>query len=187
MNIYTSFILICWIVFVCYWAFSATEAKKSKRLNARWFGFRLLLIIILVIYFETSFSVRFGTFHFSATASPILSAIGALLCGAGIALAIWARYHLGKNWGMPMTRREEPELVTSGPYAYIRHPIYTGVIVAIIGSGFASGAGWLMVCVLYAGYFIVSAFVEEKTLSAEFPQQYKEYKKHTKMLIPFVF
>lgn len=60
-----------------------------------------------------------------AVHSPVLGAIGADLFVAGIAVAIWAHIHLGRNWGMPMTQKTEPELVTSGPYRVVRHPIYS--------------------------------------------------------------
>jgi protein-S-isoprenylcysteine O-methyltransferase Ste14 len=69
-----------------------------------------------------------------AVHSLILAAIGALVFACGIALAVWARLHLGRNWGMPMTQRAEPELVTSGPYRFVRHPIYTGLLTALLGT-----------------------------------------------------
>jgi hypothetical protein len=62
----------------------------------------------------------------AASHSDTLSWTGVALCVLGFGLAISARWHLGRNWGMPMSRKEQPELVTSGPYAYIRHPIYIG-------------------------------------------------------------
>jgi protein-S-isoprenylcysteine O-methyltransferase Ste14 len=68
-----------------------------------------------------------------AVHSVILTAIGAVLFACGIALAVWARLHLGRNWGMPMTQRAEPELVTSGPYRFVRHPIYSGLLTAMLG------------------------------------------------------
>ena len=68
-----------------------------------------------------------------AVHSVSLAAVGALLFACGIALAVWARLHLGRNWGMPMTQRAEPELVTSGPYRFVRHPIYTRLLTAMLG------------------------------------------------------
>jgi len=69
-----------------------------------------------------------------AVHSLILAVIGALLFACGIALAVWARLHLGRNWGMLMTQRAEPELVTSGPYSFVRHPIYSGLLTAMLGT-----------------------------------------------------
>src|SRR5258708_3671779 len=69
----------------------------------------------------------------SASHSIFLGWTGVALCVLGFGLAINARWHLGRNWGMPMSRKEQPELVTSGPYAHLRHPIYTGLILAMLG------------------------------------------------------
>ena len=105
----------------------------------------------------------------------------------GITLAIWARRHLGRNWGMPMSLKEEPELVTSGPYKYIRNPIYSGMLLALLGTGLVLGLPWLVAFVACSIYFIYSSKVEEKIMAEQFPQTYPEYKKRTKMLIPFVW
>jgi protein-S-isoprenylcysteine O-methyltransferase Ste14 len=65
--------------------------------------------------------------------SPVLGAIGAIVFASGIALAVWARVQLGRNWGLPMTQKDEPELVTSGPYRFVRHPIYSGLLAGYSG------------------------------------------------------
>ena len=88
---------------------------------------------------------------------------------------------------MPMTERTEPELVTSGPYRYVRHPIYTGMILAFIGTALAVDYAWLIVLVIGGMYFIYSALHEEKFLKQQFPTQYPEYMQRSKMLVPFLF
>jgi protein-S-isoprenylcysteine O-methyltransferase Ste14 len=80
-----------------------------------------------------------------AVHSLILAVIGAVLFACGIALAVWARLHLGRNWGMPMTQRAEPELVTSGPYRFVRHPIYTGLQAAMLGTALVNNLLGLIV------------------------------------------
>ena len=87
---------------------------------------------------------------------------------------------------MPMTRKERPELVTSGPYAYVRHPIYTGILVAAFGSAIGTSAFGLVPFVLLGIYFVYSARKEEKLMMAQFPEQYSQYMNRTKMLVPFV-
>ena len=86
-----------------------------------------------------------------------------------------------------MTQKDEPELVTSGPYHLIRHPIYSGILVA--GLGTALGLNWLwLIAVGLAGiYFIYSATVEERYLAEQLPDAYPAYKHSTKMLVPYVF
>ncbi len=108
------------------------------------------------------------------------------LCLAGFLFAIWARLHLGRNWGVPMSLREQHELVTGGPYARVRHPIYSGLMLAGLGTVLALGMQWLPAMVLVGVFFVVSARTEEKMLSEQFPGAYPTYRQRTKMLIPFV-
>ena len=105
---------------------------------------------------------------------------------SGIALAVWARVQLGRNWGMPMTQKAEPELITSGPYRFVRHPIYSGLLAGLLGTALASNLIGLIVVAILGVYFYYSASVEEKNLTATFPAAYPAYRARTKMLIPFV-
>ena len=104
----------------------------------------------------------------------------------GLGLAVWARLYIGRNWGMPMTKREHPDLVTTGPYRYIRHPIYTGIILGLLGTALATTLYALIAVAALAGVFIFSATREERFLAEEFPDAYPEYKAHSKMLVPFL-
>lgn len=87
---------------------------------------------------------------------------------------------------MPMSLKQNPELVTSGPYHYIRHPIYSGILLAMLGSSISSSFLWLILMAISGTYFIYSAVVEEKLMAKQFPKDYPEYKRKTKMLIPFI-
>jgi protein-S-isoprenylcysteine O-methyltransferase Ste14 len=116
-----------------------------------------------------------------------LQGIGLALFVLGLALAIWARLYLGRNWGMPMSQKVDPELITTGPYSSIRHPIYSGIILAMIGTAIAVSLYWLVAVVLLGAYFVYSAFMEERFMSQLFPGSYPEYKRSTKMLVPFIF
>ena len=101
--------------------------------------------------------------------------------------AIWARVHIGRNWGTPMTQKDQPELVTSGPYHLVRHPIYSGILVASVGTAVALSWFWLIAVGLAGVYFLYSATVEERYLTEQFPDTYPLYKHSTKMLLPFIF
>jgi protein-S-isoprenylcysteine O-methyltransferase Ste14 len=105
----------------------------------------------------------------------------------GFGLAINARWHLGRNWGMPMSRKEQPDLVSSGPYAHIRHPIYTGLILAMLGSAIGVNVFWLLILVPVGAYFIYSARREETLMLQLFPEQYAAYMARTGMLAPRLF
>jgi protein-S-isoprenylcysteine O-methyltransferase Ste14 len=115
------------------------------------------------------------------------SAVGIALFAAGLSFAVWARVHLGRNWGTPMTQKDEPELVTSGPYHRVRHPIYSGILVAGVGTAIALSWWWLAAVGLGAIYFLYSATAEERFLAEQFPNDYPAYQRSTKMLVPFVF
>ena len=86
-----------------------------------------------------------------------------------------------------MSEKADPELVTTGPYSAVRHPIYSGIILAMAGTAVAVSWYWLVAVVLLGGYFIYSAVMEERYLAERFPDAYPRYKQSTKMLIPFVF
>ena len=118
---------------------------------------------------------------------PLRAGAGLVLFAVGLGFAIWARVHIGRNWGTPMTSKDEPELVTTGPYRYVRHPIYSGILVA--GARTAVALSWIrLIAVVLAGiYFLYSATVEERFLTEQFPDAYPAYKRATKMLVPFLF
>jgi protein-S-isoprenylcysteine O-methyltransferase Ste14 len=167
-----------WLVFWIYWIASAAASKQSVPS-----GWRTRLTGVSAVgVFLIAGVLRDGSL---AVHSVILAAIGALLFACGIALAVWARLHLGRNWGMPMTQRAEPELVTSGPYRFVRHPIYSGLLAAMLGTALVDNLLGLIVVVVLVAYFYYCGIVEERNLTATFPKAYPEYRGRTKMLIPF--
>jgi protein-S-isoprenylcysteine O-methyltransferase Ste14 len=85
-----------------------------------------------------------------------------------------------------MTQKDDPDLVTSGPYRRVRHPIYSGILLALLGTALATNLYWLIALGVLGVYFVYSAKVEERLLTASFPSTYPSYRTKTKMLIPFV-
>jgi protein-S-isoprenylcysteine O-methyltransferase Ste14 len=186
MRVYSFLIAACWIGFLGYWFIAAFGAKRNAR--SPWQAVLVRAIIAaVVILLIRSRVLNVGPGSNATISNPFVRMFGVLLCVAGIAYATWARRHIGKNWGMPMSVKERPELVSSGPYAYTRHPIYAGVIVALVGSALAMSLWWLVGSVVAFVYFLYAATREEKTMIAEFPREYREYQRRTKMLIPFLF
>lgn len=172
----------CWIVFWLYWLLAATQAKPGHGRWTRHAGVRVAVVVVVV------FLVRgLGFRPHSATSDPVLAGIGVALFVLGLVLAVWARLYIGSNWGTPMSRKDEPELVTTGPYRRVRHPIYSGLILAMIGTALAVTVYGLIAVAVLAAYFIYSATREEAYLAGEFPSAYPAYKRSTKMLVPFVF
>ena len=174
----TATILIVWGVFWIYWFIAAVGAKSGTR-RGRNRPPGLIVFIVFVL-------LRAVRVNGLAIHSPVLKGVGVALFASGLALAVWARLYLGRNWGMPMTEKEEPELVTSGPYRFVRHPIYSGLLLAILGTALATNLYWLIALGVLGGYFIYSARVEEGLLTTSFPDAYPRYRARTKMLVPFV-
>ena len=172
-------ILIVWGAFWLYWFVSAFGAKhgSARGVRARVPGLIIALGFVLVRVFGA---------HSLTVHEAIVRGLGVAMLAAGLGLAVWARIYLGRNWGMPMTTKDEPELVTSGPYRYVRHPIYSGLLLAVLGTALATNGYWLIVAGTMAAYFIYSATVEEQLMTRSFPTAYPAYRARTKMLIPFV-
>ena len=167
-----------WAAFGLFWLIAAIGAKtgpRSYRLRAPSL-FVLVAVVVLRVFKPTS----------AAVPGVILPAVGMGLLVCGVGLAVWARIHLGRNWGMPMTQKDEPELITSGPYRVVRHPIYSGLLLALLGTALATSVYLLIFLGVLGAYFVYSARVEERLLTSLFPTAYPGYKARTKMLIPFV-
>jgi protein-S-isoprenylcysteine O-methyltransferase Ste14 len=179
MSALTTFFAAAWVVFWIYWMVSAARVKKGTR--PRLAVVPRLVVIVLVILFNVALKGHRLTVH-----SQILHVVGLIFLLSGLSLAVWARVYLGRNWGMPMTQKDEPELVTSGPYQLVRHPIYSGLLLAMLGTALALTFYWFIAVVVLGIYFIYSATVEEKIMAASFPTTYQSYRAKTKMLIPFV-
>jgi protein-S-isoprenylcysteine O-methyltransferase Ste14 len=173
---------IVWLVFWVFWLIAAFTAKSGK--SGGWTGIRGLRVFIFAAFYIVVRDV--GLRQHSLRPGPALAAIGLALFLLGLGLAVWARLYIGRNWGTPMSRKEEPELVTTGPYHLIRHPIYSGLILALIGTALATTLWGLIAVPILGGFFIFSATREEAYLTDQFQDTYRAYKHSTKMLIPFV-
>jgi protein-S-isoprenylcysteine O-methyltransferase Ste14 len=175
-------IAVGWMVFWAYWFAMAITAKEEQSRLTQFAGVRvgIILVVLLVI------RLRVFKGHGAATGDPWLLGLGLALFVLGLALAVWARVYLGRNWGMPMSRKADPELVTTGPYRRIRHPIYTGMILAMVGTAIAVSFYWLFAVVILGAYFLLSAVVGERTMAKLFPTDYPPYRHATKMLIPYL-
>lgn len=171
-----------WAAFWLYWLVAAFSMKRGRVSWSHEGRIRVVIIVLAIVL------VRLGVLRgHRVTTDPWREAIGLVLFAVGLGFAIWARVHIGRNWGTPMTQKDEPELVTSGPYRLVRHPIYSGIIVAGIGTAAALSWFWLAPVGLAGVYFLYSATVEERYLAEQFPDSYPAYERSTKMLVPFVF
>ena len=164
-----------------FWLYSLVAAFSMKRGRVPWsreLGIRAVIVVVVILL------VRFGAFqHHASNTNLWLAGVGLVLFALGLGFAIWARLHIGRNWGTPMTQKDEPELVTSGPYHLVRHPIYSGILVAGVGTAVALSWLWLIAVALAGVYFVYSAKIEEHYLTEQFPDTYPVYRRSTKMLV----
>lgn len=185
MHVIDLVIVIVWVIFWAYWLIAARGMKRGRSGGwSRLIGLRVAALLV-VIFVVRSWGLR--GHQAGAGTDPVLVGVGLALFLLGLGLAVWARLYIGRNWGTPMSRKDEPELVTTGPYHRIRHPIYTGLIIAVIGTALATTLYGLIVAGILGGFFVYSAIREEAYLTEQFQDTYRTYQHSTKMLIPFVF
>lgn len=168
-----------WAAFWVYWLVAAFSTKRGRVPWSRELWIRAAIAVVVVVL------IRVGAFRgHHLNHDPWRGAAGLVVFGAGLGFAVWARRHLGRNWGTPMTQKTDPELITSGPYRWVRHPIYTGIVLALAGTAVALNWTWLIAAALALSYFVYSALVEERNLIEQFPDAYPAYQRSTKMLVP---
>jgi len=171
-----------WIAFWVYWIVASVGVKLEQHRWGRFAGIRVAAVLVVLLLVRARALKGQATTH-----DPWLQGFGLAVFFSGLALALWARVHLGPNWGTPMSQKVDPELITTGPYRRIRHPIYSGIILAMIGTTIGVSLYWLLAVVFLGAYFLYGAFMEERFMVARFPDSYPAYKRSTNMLIPFVF
>ncbi len=177
--------LVPWGVFALWWAVRALGAAKTVRREplSSLFGHRLFFVAGGVLLSYTPHSLSYPLWPSSR---PL--AIGALgLECVGIAFAIWAREHLGRLWSGRITLKEGHRIVKSGPYRLARHPIYTGLLVGICAVVMVRGTlAAAVALVLFLIGFTRKILGEERLLTAEFGDEYRQYQKQVKALVPFL-
>lgn len=184
---YSIIIIASWMAFLLVWGIGAIGTKPDVQNRSGSFWFWRALVIILIVIFGGRFV---GVDYYAKLpfqSDPVFGWIGAACSVVGIGIAIWARVYLGRNWSAHPTQKAEHELVTTGPYGYLRHPIYTGVILALFGT---ISVGFIYTLVIFAVFLVI--FVariprEERIMRTLFPDQYPAYQKRTKRLIPWVW
>ena len=198
MMSYDTIILVSWTAFLLVWGISAFFVKPDVRgggytaLWQRYWILRLaaaaIMIFVAVRLGRSTRSPGAALFSHGIFTPPLaLSWIGAMLTAIGIGFAIWARVNLGRNWSSRPAVKEHHQLVTTGPYAYARHPIYSGIMLAALGTAFTTSIYGVGMVIFISIAFALRMNKEEKIMLELFPEQYPEYQKHTKRLVPFVW
>ena len=175
-----------WIIFAAYWAVSALKTRRTIRSES--FVSRLSLSFMTAAAFILIFSGRIHSgflYRHVFPPSDLLAVAAVVLTWSGIAIAIWARWHLGENWSGRITLKENHELIRTGPYVFFRHPIYSGLDLAALGGVLAVNrwravAGFVLILVT----FWIKAKKEERLLATQFGPAFEEHCRHTGFLLP---
>lgn len=184
------FIILCFVIQITFWIVTAFSTKRTSENTGGW-TMRILAIIIVgsIIFLRTQISTFIPFFDFRFWPHSLTAGIIAdIVTLAGMLTMISARIALGKNWSANVIFKENHELITHGPYAYARHPIYSGLILMVLGTAIYSGsfAVFLLFILFFFGAYY-KARKEERLLVKHFPEAYPAYIKNVRALIPFVF
>jgi len=180
---------LLWLVWAAYWIAAVVyegATNRTKETERRVGGTGFLFIILLIVMLPP-FGDR-GALGWQYLVPPEwLKEAGVVVVAAGVALAIWARRYLGSNWSGVPSLKKGHELVTTGPYALVRHPIYTGMMFGMLGSTLVLGTvGSISVLFLAALIVAVRVRQEEGLMVSQFGDAYLEYRKKTKTIVPWL-
>ena len=185
----------CWIIFLLYWLISAQSVKSIQKtrgpLGGNWYPIVILIGALFMgnFRFLARFSIPVGALAVLLIPHTIVvNVVVAILLIAGLVVALIARRTLAENWSAAVALKKDHELITTGLYHYVRHPIYTGMLLMVLGTALLLGT--LGACI---GFLIILLGIwlklkeEEALLAEHFPGEYSSYKNRTRILIPFIW
>jgi protein-S-isoprenylcysteine O-methyltransferase Ste14 len=181
----------CWIAWLALWIVMAFSTKRTVERSSKWWVSGLTVVVVVVVV-VVAVLLRVlggtGTLERAAwTPSPAVSVLSVALVVTGLAFTAWARLTLGRNWSGAVVFKEDQKLIVAGPYAVVRHPIYTGLLAMLLGTAlaYAEPIGFFLfaagVVALYA-----KARKEEQLMTRHFPGAYAAYRERVKAIIPYV-
>jgi len=186
------FFPVVWITFLLYWQIiwaRTAKTKTTERLEPaasrilRTFAFLIAIILLSVP------GIPLRWLYLQLWPSGLWAFwIGAAVTVAGLLFAVWARQHLGSNWSRAVTIKQGHELITSGPYAVVRHPIYTGILTGFLGTAIALSQvrGFIAFAVVFLA--LRAKFrMEEEWMRSQFGETYAAYAHKTAALVPYLF
>ena len=176
---------LCWAAFVVVWAVSALFVKRTVERSLGWARLAALGVVVAVYVVARPIA---GLRRELWPLTPVVGLVAALLTLLGLAIALWARAALGGNWSGTIAFKQDHELIRRGPYAWVRHPIYTGLLLMTLGTAVESTrlAGFLFLGVLFV-VLVLKARAEEQLMLHHFPDAYADYRRQVKALIPGVW
>jgi len=177
---------VLWVAFLVVWLIWAIRTKPVQRREG--VSSRLSYTIINIAAFYLMFAGDVPREYLRAhlySPNGLTDALGIAITFAGIAFAVWARIYLGGNWSSSVTLKVDHQLVRSGPYRWVRHPIYTGLTLAMLGTAIvrAQVRGVIAVVLVYIGFKIKSK-IEERVMTDTFGPEYDDYRSRTGAILP---
>jgi protein-S-isoprenylcysteine O-methyltransferase Ste14 len=180
--------LLCvfWLSWLVYWLAAARRAAPNQRtetlLEGASYRIPLAIGVFLMVFWWIPLLLRIPALW---TQSPLTVGIGLAFTAAGLCFAVWARMHLGRYWSGRITLKVNHRVIQTGPYAWVRHPIYSGLILALFGTAITLGtisafAGFALMVIS----FLRKLKIEETWLRSQFGAEYEEYQNRVKALIP---
>lgn len=180
---------VLWLVWGVYWlarSWGGAKTEKSESLAARATHLLPLVVGFVLLYSDFAGDTPLDTLLWAR--DGVAGLFGVLLVLTGLVFAFWARGHLGKYWSGIITLKEGHRLIRTGPYRYARHPIYTGVLFAFLGSALAVGNGrGILAFLIVAIAFYIKSKREERNLIGHFGDEYVRFQKEVKGIVPYVF
>jgi protein-S-isoprenylcysteine O-methyltransferase Ste14 len=186
---YEAFFPAVWVSFLIYWQIKAVHTKNTQRLEpASSRILRALIFLVAIIILSTTRIPLRWLYrpHWRQGLWPFW--LGATLTVGGLFFAVWAREHLGRNWSRSVTIKQDQEVITTGPYAVVRHPIYTGILAGFLGVAIAiSEVRGFVVVVLIFLVFWFKLSMEEQWTRSQFGEKYAAYVRRSAAQVPYLF
>jgi protein-S-isoprenylcysteine O-methyltransferase Ste14 len=177
-----------WLAYFAYWKLVSAKVKATERREPM--RSRLLRLVVILSAFALLWLPRIPVPLISERFIPqgeVYLWIGFFMTAGGLLFSVWARRHLGRNWSQAVTLKVDHELITTGPYAIVRHPIYTGLLLGILGQALARGE-WrgLLAFALVAAVLWAKLRLEEQWMRSHFGEPYQRYSRRVAALLPLV-
>lgn len=179
---------LLWIGWAGYWIIAARNNLTNRRTESLLTGasYRVLLVIGILLL---ALPVRSRTFLelFLWPQSTLTVMTGLTMTIGGLSIAIWARRHLGRYWSGRITLKVNHRVIQSGPYALVRHPIYSGILLALVGTVVSIGTvqSCLGLAMMFLS-FVRKLTLEERWLCTDLGAEYENYRHRVKALIPYL-
>jgi protein-S-isoprenylcysteine O-methyltransferase Ste14 len=183
---YRSLLASMWIAWVAYWWISSRGAKQDQRRESRASRAAHTVPLVIAVVLLSQPTLHVGVLSIRVLPQSVASYVaGTAMVAVGLLFSVWARVHLGRNWSATVTVKQGHELVQSGPYRFVRHPIYTGLLLGLLGTAIARGdvQGFVAFAIACAALWR-KLRLEERWMQETFGDVYAKYRENVPALIP---